>query len=130
METATGSTFRRRNESEHQVLVQWLGDLLVRRMAVDIRVDLPGRTRPEEIRYRGDAHGHIPDASCRMGGHRYVFEVETDDTITIKHTADQWRLFHAWARLNNATFVVVVPDGFQEAALRQLNDLQLVAEVW
>lgn len=120
----------RSNESVHEALVKWLADSLPSRGFGQIRADLPGRVQPETIRWKGASDGHIPDASARLSGREYIFEVETADTISIQHTQDQWTLFDAYAKHNSAIFVVVVPKGSEAAATQQLKAWGLTAQVW
>ena len=66
-----------------------------------------------------------PDAVETM-----VAEVETPETVTIDHTADQLRLFSAYAKKIQADFWVVVPKASAGAMKTQLATLSVAAKVW
>lgn len=65
-----------------------------------------------------------------LGEKVFAIEVETADSITDAHTADQWRLLFAYANGYNAEFWIAVPGAASVAAKRRLRDLKLTGQVW
>ncbi|MDH4028760.1 MAG: hypothetical protein OEU95_08015 [Nitrospirota bacterium] len=95
-----------------------------------IRADIHGFDKPRERNWKGQLNGHIPDIEAQGNGKPYLFEVETSDSITDQHTADQWKLFAAHAKINSGEFWVIVPRGEQPAVERRLKSLGIVAKIW
>lgn len=119
----------RKSQSDHDNMVVYAARFLMAKGFQNVQADLPGWSQPAKITWKNTGQGHIPDVTGDNDGQN-LFEVETDDTINIDHTADQWRLFAAYADQHQAKFWVVVPQGSRpktEARLRQLN---LKASVW
>lgn len=56
---------------------------------LDIKADHIGHRNgaPKEI------NGHRPDISATYNGIKIICEVETDDSISIEHTVEQWKAF-------------------------------------
>jgi Holliday junction resolvase len=122
---------QRRSQSDHDSLLSALARHLATNGFTNIKVDLSGHDQPGKIWWSGkEQEAHIPDATAYKGGTYYIFEVETDDTIAITHTEDQWRLFAAHAKKNNGKFVAIVPAESKQAAERQIGRLGINAEVW
>jgi hypothetical protein len=120
----------RKNEGAHEALVQWLVTQLHAKGYSNIKADLPGWAQPPKITWTSTGEGHIPDASAHAGGRECIFEVETEDTISIEHTKSQLTLFDAYAKQHSAALVVVVPNGSEGDAQRQLATWGLNATVW
>ena len=95
----------------------------------NIKADLSGYTQPTKITWSATGKGHIPDVTAQ-NGNLLIFEVETADSISHTHTADQWKLFAAYADQHGAEFCVVVPNGFDSNARSRLNQLGIQAKVW
>jgi hypothetical protein len=95
----------------------------------EVKADLPGFQQPDKIVWSGSGRGHIPDVTG-WGSEFNLFEVETADSINDQHTADQWKLFAAFAGQHGAVFWVVVPVGAAAAAGQRLKDLGISAKVW
>ena len=60
----------------------------------------------------------------------HIFEVETSNTITGKHTEDQWKIFSANAKSKKGVFVIYVESGYEDAAKEQVKNLGINAQVW
>ena len=121
---------KRRNPSEHDGMVKSVADHLASTGHRNIRADIAGFSKPDLIHWKGQSTGHIPDVTS-VNGVQYLFEVETGDSIGDQHTADQWRLFSASARLNSKRFVVVVPKGFEQDARTRASQLGVsLYDVW
>jgi len=95
-----------------------------------LTADLPGWSQPQGIEWAATGEGHIPDARAWNGYTRYVFEVETADTISIEHTRKQCELFSAYASQHNGVFVLFVPSGHEVHAQHQLAAWRIQGTVW
>lgn len=113
----------RQDQSLHDRMVQAAAEHFG---AIEVYADLSGYTRPEVLRWNGQASGHIPDVQTS----KYIIEVETADSIAGQHAEDQWKLFAAYARENGLEFWVGVPPGCSGAAKRRLQQLGLTGQVW
>lgn len=120
---------KRKLQSQHDRIVKYVSDHLRLKIFRNIKADIRGYKQPKKITWKLTGKGHIPDVtgqSLQLN----LFEVETSDSISHSHTADQWRLFAAYARGNRAVFWVVVPRASEAAARRRLNQLNISAKVW
>jgi len=82
----------RKNEGAHEALVQWLVlQLQAKRATAIIKADLPAGAATQD---HLDQHrrGHIP-MLLRTPAAQCIFEVETEDTISIEHTKSQLDAF-------------------------------------
>lgn len=120
---------RRKSQSDHDTMVEYVARFLIDKGYQNVKADLSGASRPDKIAWKVTGEGHIPDVTTG-NPLRNLFEVETDDTIDIEHTADQWRLFATYAVQNEAKFWVVVPEGSGARANARLRELGLTALVW
>lgn len=93
----------------------------------DVRADLVEYASiPGEINWTGNSEGHIPDITTNSK----IFEIETADSISDDHTADQWALFAAYAEQTKKEFWVVVPMGNLTKAEERLKGLRISAKIW
>jgi hypothetical protein len=76
----------------------------------NVRVDLPGFAPPERIVWTTTREGHVPDVTADLLGQRFVFEVETPDTLSSSHTESQLKLFGTFAGEHNHVCCLVVPS--------------------
>lgn len=120
---------KRKDQTKHDEMISRLAGYLKSKGYRDIKADTEGFEQPNEINWKGDEHAHIPDISARKKGKRYVFEVETSDSITHDHTQKQWRIFAAYAYQSSGIFCVVVPKGFKIPAQQRLDELNLPGKV-
>lgn len=120
---------QRRNQTEHDSIVASVANSLRANGFSEIKADLQGYDQPIRIIWESTEQGHIPDLSAVKDQQQHIFEVETGDTITIQHTADQWKLFSTYANQHNSIFYVVVPKGYASQAQKQLQVLNLKATV-
>jgi hypothetical protein len=95
-----------------------------------IKADIPDFVQPAKITWKATGKGHIPDVSALLSGVEHIFEVEEADGLRLQHTADQFKLFGAYARQMNARFVVLVPGTTREAAQIVLRSAGATAEIW
>lgn len=121
-------TFRR-NQVSHDSMVRKVADHLVQNGFSSVKADLPNWQQPETIVWTHTQQGHRPDVTGVQNGQTFIFEIETEDTIKIEHTSDQWKLFSAFTKTHNAHFYVVVPNGFAGVARQQLMILRLQANI-
>ncbi len=93
-----------------------------------IFADLPGERPPRSVHMAGHAPSR-PDLTCRDRANRLlVVEAETCDTLHLEETAQQWRLFRAYADACGGEFHLVVPEECQEQAQALLARLGLRAD--
>lgn len=122
--------WKRMSQRDHDAMVRTVATWLTGNGYRDVRADLPEWPRkPEKITWKHSGEGHVPDATA-WGEKFHLFEVETADSISGKHTEDQWKLFAAFAAEHDAVFFVVVPRGYAHAARAQLIALGISAQVW
>ena len=95
-----------------------------------LTADLQGWSKPERIYWVTSGKGHVPDATAWHGYTKYIFEVETADTIAIDHTRQQCELFAAYVRQHGGKFALFVPAGEETRARLQLAHWSISAEVW
>lgn len=119
----------RRNQKEHDSLVEYITKELTERKYDDIRADLPGASKPKKVIWQSTGEGCYPDVTGQKSGLR-IFEIETADSINDAHTADQWKLFASYADVNNAMFYVVFPKGALGKVKDRLKELALKAVLW
>jgi len=117
---------RRSSQASHDIMIENLAGLLTAKGYKHIQADIPGHTPPRKIVWESTGEGHIPDITAFSAELR-IFEVETADSITDDHTADQWKLFASYAMANNALFYIVFPKGCAEAVQNRLDALQIKA---
>jgi len=93
-----------------------------------IFADLPGQRPPRSLHLAGFSPSR-PDLTCRDPANRLVVvEVETCDTLHLEETAQQWRLFRAYADACGGEFHLVVPEECRPQALQLLLELGLRAD--
>ena len=98
----------------------------------EVLADVHGYGQPQKIYWKNKPdEKFIPDITAKDGsGVYHIFEVETSDTITGKHTEDQWEIFSANAKSKKGVFVIYVESGFEGEAEKQVRNLGINAEVW
>jgi Holliday junction resolvase len=111
-------------------MVQRLIEHLKQKGVSQLRADLPGYEQPQKITWTQTGKGHIPDVSAYHANVMYIFEVEDSESIYLDHTADQFRLFGAFARQHKARFIVVVPQISVPVAQQVLEKVGATAAVW
>lgn len=119
---------KRRNQAEHDRLVEYVAKLLKGRNYRDVRADLSGYTIPRKIIWEKKGEGYVPDVTGYSTEMR-IFEAETSDSITDEHTADQWKLFASYAETNKAMFFIVFPKGCADMVEARLKELKIQAQL-
>ncbi len=119
---------RRTSQSQtyHDQLVKAAADFLVKKAHRGVKADAAGYERPGEIVWDGEVRGQVPDIRSA----RVIVEVETDETISDSHSAEQWKLFSTYATGESLAFWVGVPSGSVSKAEERLKELGIVARVW
>ena len=122
----------RRSQSDHDTLLSVLVEYLEKNGFTDIKADLPEFEQPRKVWWKGkEQEAHVPDATAIDASDVWhIFEIETEDTVSIEHSESQWKLFSAYANNNNGKFVVIVPTGSKVEAESQIERLRISAEVW
>lgn len=119
---------KRRSQSEHDSMIEFLADSLYGRNLADVRADIPGYKRPDVIIWPGCDKGHVPDVTAYEDTRLFIYEVETADSINDPHTEEQWKLFTEYAKQHNAIFHVAVPPMELQTAKKRLKELNLEAK--
>ncbi len=114
------------SQVHHDLLVKQAADFLIRKAHRGVKADAAGYERPGEIVWDGEVRGQVPDVRSS----RVIVEVETDETLNDPHTADQWKLFSAYAAGEKLSFWVGVPKGSVKKAEERLKELGIVARIW
>lgn len=120
------------SKERHDQMVRSLAESLLLQGYRDVEADLPDSPeygRPEEIVWESTGEAHIPDVTA-LNEQFNLFEVETADSISDDHTADQWTSFATHAQQEEVVFWVVVPSGYRLSAEQRLTDLGIEAEIW
>ena len=120
---------KRISETEHNNMVKDAVNFLKSKGYGEIKADISGYIQPDKITWTETGRGHIPDVTAG-NGQLNLFEVETADSISHTHTADQWKLFVAFAKQHGAEFWVVVPVGYESIANARLFQLGIQAKIW
>ncbi len=120
---------KRLNQSIHDTMVKDAVNYLRSEGFTDIKADLGSYPQPTKIIWKATGQGHIPDVETTNGKH-CILEVETCDSISDSHTADQWKLFSRFANEHEAEFWVVVPMGYKYNASSRLTELGIQAKIW
>ena len=117
---------KRKSQSDHDRMLQAVAVHLTSEGWAKVMADVRSYDRPAKIVWKRPNDGHIRDVTA----HGIIVEVETADSIGNAHTAEQWRLFAAYAEQHDQASVVVVPTGSKAATKRRLRELGVSAEVW
>jgi hypothetical protein len=112
----------------HQLLTVRLAKQLALEGYRNVRANVWGFSQPKAIATRDLWGRHVPDVTAE-GDRRWIFEVETLDSLKDHHIRYEWTAFRDFAREADARFCVVVPKGLGKAAARTLAELDVDAEV-
>jgi len=116
--------------SEHDQLVLMMAQHFKQLGYSEIKADIPGWTRPENIFWTSDPNKtYCPDLTCfDTNGVFIILEAETCSTFSDMHTKAQFEIFRAHANNKKGRFEVVVPKTCAGAEGRGLISRQVV--VW
>ena len=87
-----------------------------------VKANILGYNTPSKIIRPETEDGFIPDVTGRVEDFLYIYEVETEDTISTENSKNKCLLFSDYATKHNAIFVIVVPTGCKDKALKQTNE--------
>lgn len=120
---------KRLNQNSHDSMVRNAVNYLRTNGFNNIKADIGGYDCPTKITWMSTGKGHIPDIDAH-GDKKNIFEIETEDSISDPHTADQWKLFSKYADEHGADFWVVVPKGSEYSASFRLAELGIKGKIW
>jgi len=131
---------KRKSQSNHDFMVSTLVDFLMANNYHTVKADLPTSNQskfapiflsPEQTLYCPNTKkGQKPDASAEKNNQKYIFEVETEDSINDAHTKSQWELFSINAKQHKKEFIICVPKDYELLAQLRIIDLNIQASVW
>jgi len=131
---------KRKSQSKHDFMVSALVDFLMANNYHTVKADLPKRNQSkfapiflssEQMIYCPNTKtGQKPDASAEKNNQKYIFEVETEDSINDAHTKSQWKLFSINAKQHKKEFILFVPKDYGLLAQLRIIDLNIQAGVW
>ncbi len=119
-----------RKQDEHDEMVKYTVSALSKAEYYSIKADLPSyKNKPDEIFLKNSDKGYLPDITAFKDGVKHIFEIETEDTITIEEIKNKWTIFSMFAEKRFALFIAVVPNGFKKKASEYINELGISAIV-
>jgi hypothetical protein len=107
----------KKDQSAHDKLVKAVVDSLSPELYADVKGNIFGYTIPSKIILTNSEEVYIPDVTGKVEDFQYIYEVETEETISNEHTKNKWELVSDYAAKHNAIFVIVVPKGCRNTAL-------------
>ena len=120
----------RQSQPSHDRMIRSIVDQVSGEGHSHIKADISGYEKPEVIYQENTETGYRPDVTSTKYT-KYVFEVETEDSINDPHTADQWRAFSYDAQMHSGAFIVVVPEGYAQIARARADQLGIALnDVW
>ena len=119
---------KRKNQSDHDDMVLITANYLVSNLYTDVKADIADYETPEQICWKDSNECHIPDISGKLNGIQHIWEIETEDTISVEHTKKQWKLFSEYASQFEKVFHIVVPEDCSIAAEKQASEWGINAE--
>ena len=114
----------------HDSMLSTLIKHIVNNGFTSIKADAPKFESPAKISWKTSGESFIPDVTALLNQQGYIFEVETSESLSLQHTASQWRLFSTFSQEHGYTFVVVVPKSSEAVANALLKSIGAIAEVW
>ncbi len=94
---------------EHDAMLKTLVNSLLANKYTNIKCELPDHTKPQQIVWSKTGERLVPDVTSELAGKQQIFEVETNETISVDRTIRQLKLFSKHAQETNKNFYVVVP---------------------
>ena len=113
---------KRASQQDHDRMVKQGADHLVQKNYRNVKADFQNWDKPGKITWQNTGEGHIPDLTGEDNP-GIIVEVETSDSISHEHTADQWALFSAYARQYQKEFWVLIPFASKSAAEARIAEL-------
>ncbi|HDR67718.1 MAG TPA: hypothetical protein ENN61_01580 [Bacteroidaceae bacterium] len=87
---------------------------------------VPGFANPDKIFDRNKDRGYVPDITAHFEDAAYIYEIEPDNSDM---PVEKWRIFSTYARDNNGSLYILVPDYIKEDVEQELNDKNIDAGV-
>ncbi|MDT3696631.1 MAG: hypothetical protein ROY99_09590 [Ignavibacterium sp.] len=103
---------KRKNQSDHDDMVKTTVNYIVSNLYTDEKADIDDYETPTKIIWSKTNDGHVPDVTAKYKDVEHIWEIETEDSISLDHTKSQWQLFSTFATQHYAIFHIVVPEGF------------------
>ena len=102
---------KRKDQTKHDYIIKSFTEVLKSDQYKDTKADIDGYERPNKLYWK---NGHRPDITAIYdkiyhSPKRFIFEVETKDSINDEHIVDQWQLFSAigiefrWRFISNSS---------------------------
>lgn len=119
------------SQSKHDYMITSLVRYLIEQGYTDIKCSHLGHfDDPEEMVGRNGTR-YSSDVIAWKDGKQYVFEVETNETIDLDYTKEQFEAFYDYAKGHEAEFSVLVPKKCETAVKHVLDDLKMPeVKVW
>ena len=113
---------RRKDQSKHEYIIKSFVGVLKSNQYKDIKADIDGYDKPNKLYWEGSEKGYTPDITAIFdkvyhSPERFIFEVETEDSIDDSHTEDKWKLFGTYGNSFRRRFIVIVPKDCKQKAL-------------
>ena len=120
----------------HDELLSWARDRAIIQKWSDVHVDFQERTwdgeeypKPDKIVWKQTGQGHIPDLTGVKNGVLHIVEAKRRGAFYHAETADQLRLFSAYAKQVGGKFELYVDGDAEDAAKQFIRAHGIVAEV-
>lgn len=113
----------RKNQKKHDYMIAHIAKALQKAGYINIKANLPSYTKPEKVLLKNIDTVHVPDITALKHNTNHIIEIETEDTLTDEHTAEQWILLSRFAAETKALFYVFVPAGCKRTATHRISTL-------
>jgi len=111
-------------------MVKQVADFFINKNYPQIAADLAGYSKPDILKWQGETSGLISDVTSKQNGSfKIIVEVETEDSVDDQHTEDQWKLFAAYAKRDQAEFLIVVPGNSKRLAEKRKTELGIDGKI-
>jgi hypothetical protein len=87
--------------------------------------DIDSLDTPDKVALKSNKQAYVPDVTAIYENSKTLYEIELDNTMPV----DKWRLFSLYARKNNGSFYLVVPDYLKDDIKREIKEKDINAGV-
>jgi hypothetical protein len=84
-----------------------------------------GYESPQEILWKGNNKGYIPDIVVNYKDESDIYEIELDNNLKL----DKWKLFYLSAKKNDGNLYLVMPDYLKDQAKKMLENSSINATI-
>lgn len=112
----------------HGLLIKNVVKILKKGKFVQIKAKIPGFDKPETIGKEANGKGYIPDITARRDI-EVIFEIETKNSLGNRYTDVKWKVLDKYARENNKTFYIIVPQGLAKSVQERAFQLKIFPKV-